>query len=97
MTKITLHSVGETLCPLLSRHFHHPVSSLGLPTRTALQGTVNGEPRTERRGETGLLLVNQNTTVKVALSTGMYWHSRHTSWTLLLSKKPAADITIIAQ
>jgi hypothetical protein len=51
----------------------------------------------ERRGETGLLFVNRNITVEVGLSTGMYWHSRHTSWTLLLSKKPVADITIIAR
>lgn len=52
----------------------------------------------ERSGETGgLLFVNRNIAVKVGLSTGMYWHSRHTAWTLLLSKKPVADIAIIAR
>jgi DNA invertase Pin-like site-specific DNA recombinase len=51
----------------------------------------------ERRNEPGFVFVNQNITVKVSLSTGMYWHTRHTSWTLLLSKKPVADIAIIAR
>ena len=51
----------------------------------------------ERLPSAGLLWVNRNITIKVTVSTGMYWHSRRTAWTLLLAKRPPADITVIAR
>ena len=53
--------------------------------------------RAERLVSAGFLSVNQSITIKVTLATGMYWHSRRTSWALLLSKQPPADITVIAR
>jgi DNA invertase Pin-like site-specific DNA recombinase len=51
----------------------------------------------ERLVKSGCLSVNQSITIKVTVATGMYWHSRRTSWALLLSKRPPADITVIAR
>jgi DNA invertase Pin-like site-specific DNA recombinase len=51
----------------------------------------------ERLASAGFLSVNQNITIKIAVSTGMYWHSRRTAWALLLAKRPPADITVIAR
>lgn len=93
--KLIGHPLPKEMCSV------HAITVLKKITNR-LYGEISEEIRmaggsAERRAESGVLLVNQNITVKVAVSTGMYWHSRHTSWTLLVSKKPAADITIIAR
>jgi DNA invertase Pin-like site-specific DNA recombinase len=53
--------------------------------------------RADRPHKDGPVLINGNISVKVSLSTGLAWQTRHVSWTLLLSKPPSADITIIAR
>ena len=50
----------------------------------------------DRLAGAGLLAVNGNIKVKVIVSSGMHW-SRCTSWTLLIPKKPHADVTVIAR
>jgi len=51
----------------------------------------------ERRPSLGVILVNGNITAKVTFSTGRLWRISQTVWTLVLGKRPTADILIIGR
>jgi DNA invertase Pin-like site-specific DNA recombinase len=51
----------------------------------------------ERRPGPGVMLINGNITAKVTFSTGRLSGTAQTVWTLVLGKRPTADILIIAR
>jgi|SRR5215831_15647796 len=61
-----------------------------------MNAQLMGGTHADRLAGAGLLAVNGNIEVKVVVSPGMHW-SRRTLWTLLIPKKPLADITVAAR